>query len=100
MTAKQPTGIVAALEAIAERPESLSTLASMTCPVLIIAGEDDTLTPPKVPCLDALGTAASISEGSIFRVGSGFLLPELLDHVPGHALEVVVGLPVPLLPGR
>jgi len=46
MAATNPEGIAAALEAMAARPESLSTLVSMSCPVLIIAGEDDTLTPP------------------------------------------------------
>ena len=46
MAATNPEGIAAALEAMAGRSESLSTLASMSCPLLIIAGEDDTLTPP------------------------------------------------------
>jgi len=47
MAASAPEGIVAALTAMAERPDSFSTLASMNCPVLIIAGEDDALTPPE-----------------------------------------------------
>lgn len=46
MAATRPEGIVAALGAMAQRPDSFPTLASMTCPVLIVAGEDDILTPP------------------------------------------------------
>jgi len=45
LAATRPEGIVAALEAMAERPDSFPTLASVTCPVLIVAGEEDTLTP-------------------------------------------------------
>jgi pimeloyl-ACP methyl ester carboxylesterase len=46
MSAMSPEGIVAALGAMAGRPDSFPTLASVRCPVLIVAGEDDTLTPP------------------------------------------------------
>lgn len=44
MAATNPQGIAAALVAMAERPDSFSTLASMTCPVLIVAGDEDVLT--------------------------------------------------------
>jgi pimeloyl-ACP methyl ester carboxylesterase len=47
MTATPAEGIVAALGAMARRPDSFSTLTSMTCPVLIVAGEDDRLTTPE-----------------------------------------------------
>ena len=45
MAATTPEGIAAALRAMAERPDSFPTLASMNCPVLVIAGDEDVLTP-------------------------------------------------------
>jgi pimeloyl-ACP methyl ester carboxylesterase len=45
MSASDPRGIAAALEAMAQRPDSLETLAAAELPILIIAGADDTLTP-------------------------------------------------------
>jgi 3-oxoadipate enol-lactonase len=45
MATADPVGIVAALGAMAERPDSFSTLAALTCPVLIVAGDEDALTP-------------------------------------------------------
>jgi pimeloyl-ACP methyl ester carboxylesterase len=47
MTATTPGGTIAALQAMAQRPDSFPTLASATCPILIIAGEEDALTPPR-----------------------------------------------------
>jgi pimeloyl-ACP methyl ester carboxylesterase len=40
-------GVVGALEAMMERPDSTPTLATITVPSLIVAGEEDVLTPPK-----------------------------------------------------
>lgn len=40
-------GIVGALEALLARPDSTSTLATITVPTLVIAGEEDVITPPK-----------------------------------------------------
>ena len=46
MMARQPVeGIVGALEALRDRPDSRSTLASITVPTLVVVGEEDTLTP-------------------------------------------------------
>lgn len=45
MAETEPAAVAAALEAMAERPDSFATLASTKLPTLIIAGEDDTLTP-------------------------------------------------------
>lgn len=38
-------GIVAALEALASRPDSTDLLASISCPALIVVGSEDTVTP-------------------------------------------------------
>ena len=40
-----PAGVAAALEAMAVRPESFDTLAALRRPVLIVAGEEDRITP-------------------------------------------------------
>jgi pimeloyl-ACP methyl ester carboxylesterase len=45
MAAADPQGVAVALEAMARRPDSFETLAATELPTLIIAGEDDTLTP-------------------------------------------------------
>ena len=45
MAAANPIGVAAALEAMAARPDSFETLATTSLPMLIVAGEDDTLTP-------------------------------------------------------
>ncbi len=44
--ARQPvTGIIAALEAMRDRPDSTPTLAQISVPTLVIAGAEDTVTP-------------------------------------------------------
>ena len=45
LSAAPVSGIVCALEAMMSRPDSTDTLATITVPTLIIAGEEDTLTP-------------------------------------------------------
>jgi len=47
LAATEPVGVIAALEALAVRPDSFATLASMSCPALIVAGENDAITPPE-----------------------------------------------------
>jgi pimeloyl-ACP methyl ester carboxylesterase len=48
MIAQAPVeGIVGALEAMMLRPDSTATLATIDVPVLIVVGEEDTLTPVK-----------------------------------------------------
>jgi 3-oxoadipate enol-lactonase len=41
-----PDGIVDALEALRTRPDSRPTLATITCPTLVLVGTEDTITPP------------------------------------------------------
>src|SRR5206468_5550565 len=40
-------GVVGALEAMLARPDSTSTLSTISVPTLIVVGEEDVLTPPK-----------------------------------------------------
>lgn len=42
---QQPVGVMGALQAMAERPDSLSVLAALTVPVVIVHGLEDTLVP-------------------------------------------------------
>ncbi len=46
MVANPPDGIVGALQAMIERPDSTALLRDLAVPVLIIVGSDDPLTPP------------------------------------------------------
>ena len=46
ITGGTPAGVAAAQRAMAGRPDSTATLASVTCPVLVVVGEQDGLTPP------------------------------------------------------
>jgi 3-oxoadipate enol-lactonase len=47
IAAEQPiTGLVAALEALRDRPDSRETLPTIASPALVIVGEEDSLTPP------------------------------------------------------
>ncbi len=46
MMSRQPVGgIVGALEALRDRPDSRSTLSSISVPTLVVVGEEDTITP-------------------------------------------------------
>jgi 3-oxoadipate enol-lactonase len=48
LMARQPVpGIVAALMAMKDRPDSTPTLAQISVPTLVVGGAEDTLTPPK-----------------------------------------------------
>ena len=41
-----PAGVAAAQRGMARRPDSTATLATISCPTLVIVGEQDSLTPP------------------------------------------------------
>jgi pimeloyl-ACP methyl ester carboxylesterase len=65
-----PSGVVGALEALMDRPDSTATLATIDVPTLVVCGDEDALTPPK----DAAKLADSI-RGSRLEVlqGAGHL---------------------------
>ena len=46
MAATKPEGVVAALSALASRPDSTGTLGQIRVPTLIVVGEEDGITPP------------------------------------------------------
>jgi pimeloyl-ACP methyl ester carboxylesterase len=41
-----PAGVAAAQRGMARRPDSTGTLASIACPLLVVVGADDSMTPP------------------------------------------------------
>jgi 3-oxoadipate enol-lactonase len=47
MAAAPVDGVIGALEAMMDRPDSMPTLATVDVPALIVVGDEDTLTPPK-----------------------------------------------------
>jgi len=46
MAETDPKGVIAALEAMADRPDSMKTLENIKVPTLIVVGEHDQITPP------------------------------------------------------
>jgi pimeloyl-ACP methyl ester carboxylesterase len=47
MAQTAPEGIVGALEAMIERPDSMPTCATIDVPTLVVVGDEDVVTPPK-----------------------------------------------------
>lgn len=45
-TANSPSAIAGAIHAMMGRPDSTDLLATMSCPALVVVGEEDTITPP------------------------------------------------------
>ncbi|RMH05096.1 MAG: alpha/beta fold hydrolase [Nitrospirae bacterium] len=60
----QPSGIIGALIAMADRPDSTALLREITCPTLVIVGEEDIATPPAE-------------------------VKRMADQIPGARLEVI-----------
>ncbi len=96
MSATAPEGIAAALEAMATRPDSFDTLASTSCPVQIIGGEDDILTPPKdairmqdvapdarLEILSGSGHMSPVERPELFLT----VLQRFLEELPGQDHE-------------
>ena len=48
MAQQPPEGVIGALQAMADRPDSAPTLAKIDCPTLLLVGEHDVITPPDV----------------------------------------------------
>lgn len=59
MSVAPVAGVVGALEALATRPDSTPTLATISVPTLIVVGEEDALTPPREARLLQQGIAGS-----------------------------------------
>ena len=70
ITGGTPAGVAAAQRAMAGRPDSTATLAAVTCPVLVVVGELDGLTPPA----EAEKMAATARHAKLVRIpGAGHI---------------------------
>lgn len=65
MTSSSAEGVIAALKAMAERPDSSDVLAKIDVPTLIVVGDDDAITPPS----DAERMAKAIRGARVVRIG-------------------------------
>jgi pimeloyl-ACP methyl ester carboxylesterase len=73
IASEQPiTNLVATLQALAARPDSNETAASIDVPALVIVGEEDVLTPPS----EAVELAGALSAGRLVRIpDAGHMTP-------------------------
>jgi pimeloyl-ACP methyl ester carboxylesterase len=94
MMARQPVaGIVGALGALRDRPDSQETLRSISVPTLVVVGDEDALTPPS----DARAMLAALPEGAGARLeiiaGAGHLTclerPAAVTHALADFLAAV-----------
>jgi pimeloyl-ACP methyl ester carboxylesterase len=88
IAAEQPiTNLVATVQALAARPDSSETAASIDVPTLVLVGERDQLTPPS----DSEALAEALPRGRLVRIpGAGHLTP--LERPDGFNEELVVFL--------
>lgn len=86
IAAEQPvTGLVAALAALRDRPDSSPTLATIDVPTLVVVGEEDALTPPS----DADELEEGIRRARLVRIpGAGHLA--VLER-PGEFERALLG---------
>ena len=68
-----PVGVAAAQRGMALRPDSGPTLGTITCPALVVVGEEDGLTPP----LEAETLAAGIRGARLARIQGAGHLPNI-----------------------
>jgi 3-oxoadipate enol-lactonase len=72
MEANPVEGMVAALQAMAQRPDFTALLQSIDCPTLILVGKDDAITPPQ----EARSMQAAIRGAKLAVIeGAGHLTP-------------------------
>jgi pimeloyl-ACP methyl ester carboxylesterase len=76
-----PAGVAAAQRGMARRPDSTATLATITCPTLVVVGEQDGLTPPA----EAEKLAAGIKGAKLVKVPGAGHLPCIENPEPFNA---------------
>jgi len=86
-----PAGVAAAQRGMARRPDSTPTLATITCPTLVVVGEEDGLTPPA----EAEKIAAGVRGARLARIAGAGHLANLESPAAFTAAlgEFVDGLP-------
>jgi pimeloyl-ACP methyl ester carboxylesterase len=84
MNESSVAGIAALQQGMAERPDSVPTLITITVPTLVVVGEEDTLTPPK----DAEQLHAGIAGSKLVKIAAaGHLSPCEQPEVFGKELR-------------
>jgi 3-oxoadipate enol-lactonase len=68
-----PAGVAAAQRGMARRPDSTPTLATITCPTLVVVGAEDGLTPP----VEAERMAGAIKGAKLVKIAGAGHLPNL-----------------------
>lgn len=69
---REPDELVAAVEAIRDRPDSTETVATITAPAVVVVGEEDAI----VPLADAAALANALPQGRLRAIpGAGHLAP-------------------------
>jgi pimeloyl-ACP methyl ester carboxylesterase len=69
---RKPDELLAAVEAIRDRPDSTETLATLSVPALVVVGEEDAI----VPLADAAALANALPQGRLRSIpGAGHLAP-------------------------
>ncbi|HEX9242610.1 MAG TPA: alpha/beta fold hydrolase [Anaeromyxobacter sp.] len=91
VTGGTPAGVAAAQRAMARRPDSTPTLATISCPTLVVVGAQDTVTPPA----EAEKIAKAVKGATLVRIpGAGHLPcienPEAFNAALGKFVD---GLP-------
>ena len=86
-----PAGVGSAQRGMARRPDSTPTLATITCPTLVVVGAEDTLTPPS----EAEKMVAGIKGARLAKIAGAGHMPNLeataeFDRV---LLDFAAGLP-------
>ncbi len=92
MMARQPAaGVIGALRAMADRPDSTPDLADIDIPTLVVVGADDELTPPE----NAMEMARGIPNSRLVTIpNAGHLTPMERPELFNQALrEFLAGLP-------
>src|SRR5512138_2240933 len=73
-----PAGVAAAQRGMARRPDSTPTLAAISCPALVVVGEQDGLTPPA----EAEKIAAGVKGAKLVRIPNAGHLPCIENPEP------------------
>ena len=72
INACQPRGIAAAARGMAERPDATGWLPEITCPTLVVAGQEDVISPPA----EMASIAAAIAGAKFVEIaGAGHMSP-------------------------
>jgi pimeloyl-ACP methyl ester carboxylesterase len=76
-----PAGVAAAQRGMAKRPDSTATLQTISCPTLVVSGQQDTLIPPA----EAAKLAAAVKGAKLVKIPDAGHLPCLENPEPFNA---------------